>query len=152
MPTRDRRSALNSSMKAEEEAIKSRFERAETALARNELPSEHHGSTENGQAKQAAVPPHLVTTTQDAPLERVIEEEPRVKRDSFTMPLADYERIADLQKKCLKVQTRASKSEILRAGLMVLSAMNEDDLAQVIDELPKVKTGRPPVRAAETTE
>ena len=119
MPTKDLKSALGNSMKAEEQAVKSRFERAETVLARNE-----------GFAEK---PPTSVT-----------EEETRVKRDSFTMPMADYELIAALQKKCLKAQVRANKSEVLRAGLMALAAMSEEDLARIVEELPKVKTGRPP--------
>ena len=119
MPTRDRRAALGSSLKAEEAAVKSRFERAETVLARNEVAPLPH---RNG----------------------VHEEEPKVKRDSFTMPMEDYERIGALQKRCLQAQTRASKSEILRAGLMALSAMTETELAEMVDRLPKVKTGRRP--------
>ena len=138
MPTKDRRAALGNSMKAEEEAVKSRFERAETALARNDPPPSLNGE---GIEKNGSVSP--VRAASD-PVQPTAEEEPRVKRDSFTMPLADYERIAELQKKCLKAQTRASKSEILRAGLMALSAMSEEDLACIVDELPKVKTGRPP--------
>jgi len=136
MPTKDRRAALGNSLKAEEEAVRSRFERAETALARNDF-----GPSVSGEAAEK----------EDSPLRRVpaseqrfVEEEPRVKRDSFTMPLVEYELIAALQKKCLKAQTRASKSELLRAGLMALAAMTEEDLARVVEELPKVKTGRPP--------
>ena len=128
MPTKDRKAALGNSLKAEEEAVQSRFERAETALARNDF----------SQAPDAAALPH------PAAKPRLVEDEPRVKRDSFTMPLSDYEQIEALQKKCLKAQTRASKSEILRAGLMALAALSEDELARVVDELPKVKTGRPP--------
>ncbi len=78
MPTKDRRAALGNSLKAEEEAVRSRFERAETALARNEASSE---------------------TTAKPSQNSVLDEETRVKRDSFTMPMADYELIAALQKK-----------------------------------------------------
>lgn len=125
MRTKDRRAAaLGNSLKAEEEAVKSRFERAETALARNEAPSE--------------------TTAKLPSQNSVLEEETRVKRDSFTMPMGDYELIAVLQKKCLKAQVRANKSEILRAGLMALVAMSDEDLARTVEELPRVKTGRPP--------
>lgn len=138
MPTKDRRAALGNSLKAEEEAVRSRFERAETALARNDLPPILTGED----AESESSTPLLRSVP--ASKQHVVEEEPRVKRDSFTMPLADYELIAGLQKKCLKAQTRASKSEILRAGLMALSAMSEEELARIVDELPKVKTGRPP--------
>jgi hypothetical protein len=131
MPMKDRRAALGNSMKAEEEAVKSRFERAETLLARNDAPSLATPET--------IAPPPLPHRN------GVREEEPRVKRDSFTMPVADYELIATLQNRCLKAQTRANKSEILRAGLIALSALSEEDLAALVESLPKVKTGRPPV-------
>ena len=137
MATKDRRAALGNSLKAEEEAVKSRFERAETALARNDFAPSVTGEAA---AEKEGSPLRRVPASK----QRFVEEEPRVKRDSFTMPLADYELIAALQKKCLNAQTRASKSEILRAGLMALAAMTEEDLARVVEELPKVKTGRPP--------
>ena len=122
MPTKDRKAAFGNSMKAEEDAVRSRFERAETALARND------GFPQNSETPSPTLP----------------EEETRVKRDSFTMPMVDYELIAALQKKCLKAQVRANKSEILRAGLAALMAMSEEELARVVEDLPKVKTGRPP--------
>ena len=136
MPTKDRRAALGNSLKAEEEAVRSRFERAETALARNDF-----GPSVTGEAAEKEGSPLRRVPASE---QRFVEEEPRVKRDSFTMPLVEYELIAALQKKCLKAQTRASKSELLRAGLMALAAMTEEDLARVVEELPKVRTGRPP--------
>ena len=114
MPTKNMKSALGASLKAEETAVKNRFERAETALARND---------------RAATP---------AP------DTERVKRDSFTMPLPDYERIARLQKRCMKAEIGASKSAILRAGLAALDALTDEQLAAVVASLDKVKTGRRP--------
>jgi hypothetical protein len=78
------------------------------------------------------------------------DEEPRVKRDSFTIPLADYEQIAALQKRCLKAQISANKSEILRAGLAVLGALSDEDLTTVVESLVKVKTGRRPLTNGHT--
>ena len=117
MPTKNMKSALGASLKAEETAVKNRFERAETALARND------------RAAAAAAP---------AP------DTERVKRDSFTMPLSDYERIARLQKRCMKAEIGASKSAILRAGLAALDALTDEQLAAVVASLDKVKTGRRP--------
>jgi hypothetical protein len=37
MPTKNMRNALSNSLKAEEEAVKNRFERAETILARGDV-------------------------------------------------------------------------------------------------------------------
>ena len=126
MPARNMKSALGSSLKAEQEAVKSRFERAETVLARNDV-----GSLTN------SVAPKPVGAG-------VGEEATRVKRDSFTMPATDYEQIAQLQKRCLRAERSVSKSEVLRAGLLALSALSDENLATLVANLPKVKTGRRP--------
>lgn len=123
------KSALGSSLKAEQEAVKSRFERAETVLASNDVSG-------------IGAAPH---EPQKKPVEAAGDESTRVKRDSFTMPAADYDQIAQLQKRCLKSELSVSKSEILRAGLFALSTLSEDELATLVSSLPKVKTGRRPV-------
>lgn len=126
---KDMKAAFGNSLDAENKSILSRFERAEAALARSDAPVSPAGASPTHAAAAAAA---------------TLEEETRVKRDSFTMPMSEYELIASLQKKCLRAQVRANKSEILRAGLQALDALSEADLAQLIEALPKVKTGRPP--------
>ena len=118
MPIQNMKGALGASLKAEETAVKNRFERAETALARNDVGA--------ARGREGAPDPE------------------RVKRDSFTMPVADYERIAQLQKRCMRAEIGASKSEILRAGLVALDALTDEQLAAVVRGLDKVKTGRRP--------
>lgn len=76
---------------------------------------------------------------------------PKVVRDSFTMPEADYNRLADLKKLSLSVGVGAKKSELLRAGLQALSKLSADDLAAAITSLESVKTGRPAVEKADPT-
>jgi hypothetical protein len=115
MTKKDMRKALGASLRAEVDAVKTRFERAETALARSS------------------------TTT--PPVAPVPEE--RVVRDSFTMPTDEYEQIAALKKRGLQRGVSATKSEVLRAGLAVLRAMDDRQLADVLGNVPKVKTGRP---------
>ena len=127
MPARDLKGALGTSIKAEEAAVKRRFERADTLLTQRESVSPLPARQENGHPN--GIPP---------------VEETRVKRDSFTMPVTDHERIAALQKRCLKAEVRASKSEVLRAGLTALASLSDEELAAVIASLPRVKTGRPP--------
>jgi len=122
MSAKNMKGALGASLKAEETAVKNRFERAETALARNDVATA---------SRSEATPETL-----------------RVKRDSFTMPVADHERIAQLQKRCMKGEIGASKSEILRAGLAALDALTDEQLAAVVRSLDKVKTGRRPQHTA----
>lgn len=67
----------------------------------------------------------------------------KVVRDSFTMPKADYDRIASLKQKCLEAGVSVKKSELLRAGLQLLEASSEKRLVAAIAALETVKTGRP---------
>lgn len=106
------RKALSTSLRAEEDAVKSRFERAETALAKTARPPE-------------------------------TPKEERVIRDSFTMPTEEYAQIAALKQRGLMRGISATKSEVLRAGLAILQAMDDRQLADTLANVPKVKTGRP---------
>lgn len=67
----------------------------------------------------------------------------KVVRDSFTMPKADYERIALLKRKCLEAGVAVKKSELLRAGLQLLDSASSKRLVAAISALEAVKTGRP---------
>lgn len=67
----------------------------------------------------------------------------KVIRDSFTFPESDYEKISELKKACLGLGINAKKSEILRAGLHALSALDKNKLKEVVSRVEKIKTGRP---------
>lgn len=67
----------------------------------------------------------------------------RVIRDSFTLPAADYQLIGELRTRCLRLATNATKSELIRAGLHALQQMPNEELLKLIQNLPKVKIGRP---------
>ena len=67
----------------------------------------------------------------------------KVVRDSFTMPKADYEKIALLKKKCLEAGVAVKKSELLRAGLRLLEATSDKRLLAAVAAVETVKTGRP---------
>lgn len=71
--------------------------------------------------------------------------EPKAKlvRDSFTMPQADFALIAQLKDCALGFQRPTKKSELLRAGLQALAALNDEVLKAVLAQLPEIKTGRP---------
>jgi hypothetical protein len=68
----------------------------------------------------------------------------KVIRDSFTMPVADYELIGVLKKRCIAVGVAIKKSELLRAGLATLEQLPLESLARVVAAVETVKTGRPP--------
>jgi hypothetical protein len=77
------------------------------------------------------------------PARKAAKLRPRLVRDSFTMPEADFELIAALKSKALDARRAAKKSELLRAGLRLLSALEAKVLVAALDKLEPVKIGRP---------
>ena len=73
---------------------------------------------------------------------RVMKKE-KVVRDSFTMPKSDYAKIAALKQKCLDAGVAVKKSELLRAGLLLLEAEPLDRMLEAMVAVETVKTGRP---------
>lgn len=67
----------------------------------------------------------------------------KVVRDSFTMPRSDYEKIAALKQKCLDAGVSTKKSELLRAGLLLLEAAPLKRMLAAVSAVETVKTGRP---------
>lgn len=71
------------------------------------------------------------------------ESNDKLVRDSFTIPAREYEAIDALKKRYLDNGIHMKKSEILRAGLLALSAMSAKDLAAVAERVERIKPGRP---------
>jgi hypothetical protein len=68
---------------------------------------------------------------------------PKVVRDSFTMPEAEYQKIADIKAIGVKAGMPVKKSEVLRAGLLMLSLLDVAEMKTVFSKLEKIATGRP---------
>lgn len=68
---------------------------------------------------------------------------PLLVRDSFTMPEADFALIGTLKARALAGQRETKKSELLRAGLQALAAMDSPTLLATLNALEPIKTGRP---------
>lgn len=122
------KSALTSSLKAEDEAVRNRFQQAERLL--EEKTQQAFSQPRNLQRSQR----------EDAPQP---EKKEKVIRDSFTLPSDDYELIATIRQRCLKSAVNATKSEVIRAGLHILQSLSDEELIRAIESLEKVKTGRP---------
>jgi len=67
----------------------------------------------------------------------------KVIRDSFSFPEHDYRKISELKKTCLAAGIHVKKSEVLRAGLYLLTQLSLDELKQTVEKVEKVQTGRP---------
>ncbi len=64
-------------------------------------------------------------------------------RDSFTMPAADFDLIAAMKLRALKLMRSTKKSELLRAGLHALAALNDARFCSTLNALTPLKPGRP---------
>jgi len=81
-----------------------------------------------------------------AKVEKPIKEKtPKLKmeRDSFTMPKTEYAQFSVLKERLAKLGQPAKKSELLRAGIMQLTAMTDAALKAAMSKVPTIKTGRP---------
>lgn len=67
----------------------------------------------------------------------------KMERDSFTMPKDEYAQIAALKKRLESMGKAVKKSELLRAGLKLLSALDDTKLKTALAAVPTIKTGRP---------
>ena len=111
------RDKLQKTMAEEKDDVEERFSRADVALG---------GTQTKGKAPEAI------------PRKKVI-------RDNFSMPPDDYALIEEVRQRLLKEHAMArNKSEVLRAGLLVLSEMSSSELARAIDRVTVLKPGRKP--------
>jgi hypothetical protein len=94
-----------------------------------------------GVKQTVAVEAQPVSAATEQKARRVKKE--KVVRDSFTMPKSDYDKLAVLKQKCLGAGVAVKKSELLRAGLLLLEAAPLVSLLDAIAAVETVKTGRP---------
>lgn len=100
--------------------------------------------------KQAAIRPMLAKTSASSKREKLIKAEkleksrkPKLVRDSFTIPKAEYVVLDDLKQRANKLTRPAKKSELLRAGIKALAALSDAAFLTALAQVPAIKTGRP---------
>lgn len=72
-----------------------------------------------------------------------VQAKQKLVRDSFTMPSNDFGLIHTLKERTLGFRRPTKKSELLRAGLHALFALNDAKLRSVLEGLAPLKSGRP---------
>lgn len=110
------KAALGKSITAEEGAVKNRFDRADEIMEK--------------------MPKNVQKPTSTKP----------IVRDSFTIPDFDYALFSQIQARLLKRGKVVNKSELVRAGLQALWAMTDADLDARLENIIKVKVGRPSMK------
>lgn len=98
-------------------------------------------SASRASASKAPMP--LEPAPQATPEKAAKPPKVRLVRDSFTMPEADFSLVAVLKARALGLGRSAKKSELLRAGLQLLSQQEPAALLAALERLQPIKTGRP---------
>lgn len=79
-----------------------------------------------------------------AKLEKAVKvKKPKLVRDSFTIPKAEYLVLDELKQRAAKLTRPAKKSEVLRAGIKILAALSDAAFLTALEQVPAIKTGRP---------
>lgn len=114
------KNALQGSLKSEQSSFAARLAKADEKFADEPSINEAAPITES-----VSVPPT------------------KVVREAFTIPEQEHKQIDFLRNKLLSNAIAATKSEIVRAGLLLLTEADDQTLIDVMQRLERVKTGRP---------
>ena len=93
-------------------------------------------------APTPAVKPIAATQGVAAP-KLLKEKKVKLVRDSFTIPKPEYLVLDALKARALVLGQAVKKSELLRAGIKALAAMNDTQFLSSIKAVPALKSGRP---------
>lgn len=110
------------------------------AAAKKPAPVAKKASPVNAKTTQVASKP---AQTKAKPATEQKMKKPKLVRDSFTFPKDEYQAIAGLKQKALGLNHSVKKSEILRAGLMLLNGLQDKAFLSALSKVPALKTGRP---------
>ena len=91
--------------------------------------------------KAAAKPAAKPVAKTPAKAEKV--KKPKMVRDSFTMPKAEFAVIDALKVRATNLKKSVKKTELLRAGIKALAAMSDTAFLAAVTAVPNIKTGRP---------
>lgn len=95
--------------------------------------------------KPAKVEPKatIAPTAKPAEVKLLKAKKPKLVRDSFTIPKLEYLKLEELKHRSVKLGTSIKKSELIRAGIMALTAMSDVNFLKTTKAVPAIKTGRP---------
>lgn len=115
---------------------------AAPAKSRAATPAQRTGAAAQA-AKALKTTKAVKTASPPAATKPAKEKKPKLVRDSFTIPKAEYTVLDELKQRAAKLARPTKKSELLRAGIKALAAMDEAAFAAALGDVPAIKTGRP---------
>ncbi len=92
---------------------------------------------------KAATPAKSAKTPAKAPAAAEKAKKPKLVRDSFTMPEAEYGVFAQVKKACVAAGFEIKKSELLRIGVALIAKLDPKKLQSAQTALAPLKAGRP---------
>jgi hypothetical protein len=92
---------------------------------------------------KTAVKPAMKPVIEPKAVKPARDKKPKLVRDSFTIPKAEYSVLGELKQRADKLASPAKKGELLRAGIKALSAMADSAFVAALKAVPAIKTGRP---------
>lgn len=104
------------------------------------LPARKSATARKPAIKKVAVPTPVQAEKAAVP-EKI--KKPKLVRDSFTIPKAEYMVIDGLKERAALLTRPVKKSELLRAGVKLLAALPDDLFLAALEQVPALKTGRP---------
>lgn len=107
------------------------------AKAANKISSTGKDSASN--AKSVSKP--TVKAVKTEKLEKL--KKPKMVRDSFSMPKNEYVALDALKARATQLKLSVKKTELIRAGIKALTAMNDAAFKAAVVSVPNLKTGRP---------
>jgi hypothetical protein len=113
------------------------------AVPASPLKAKSSGPAAGAQAKSAPKAPTKPAPKPASEIASAAKPKPKLVRDSFTIPKSEYVVLEGLKVRAAKLTRPVKKSELLRAGVAVLNAMNDKAFLAALNGVPSLKTGRP---------
>jgi hypothetical protein len=82
---------------------------------------------------------------------RTTKTKQKLVRDSFTIPKDEHALLEGLKRRAADLRRPTKKSELLRAGVAALRALDDRAFLAALDGIPSLKTGRPKGAAGKAT-
>jgi hypothetical protein len=99
--------------------------------------------TKGNSDKPARAAPNTAGSARPAKAKKADKpKKPKLVRDSFTIPKAEYAVLETLKARAVKAGKPAKKSELLRAGIKALAALPDLAFVSALNAVPPLKTGR----------
>jgi hypothetical protein len=133
MQDKTQKSALNETLKAEENKVMAKKTQANSKSVKTRPLADKPASITKP-IKKAAKPVKNDQPKKPKPLKKAGKKPPKLKiiRDNFSMPESEYNLIAALKKQCLAAKVTVKKNELLTAGLKALSGMSQSNLNKLL--------------------